>query len=456
VTVIPRSFSFLFWARWSTDFGKDMMAWYTPLEEELLPTLRQAADSASGNVSFVELDYVNADIRVIATNRVDQQERAMIEQAIREQLGRCGLNTDCPIHVTRPGQLSFTSHMTKRPHATRPLQANGNVMRFDIDVQQLLALREAEAQLRSEAEQAAVTVTFALGGTSTLVRLSQLEFEQRRPRDPRDVPDFTDEFVKRYHLFPGLGCDKRLEIPPLFGQWLERLPATDKVLIFDTGSKGNGPRAILNLLKEVIPQSQQLAVDLISIVGIVDSTDSSQQEKDVKLGTGAGREVHIRIRYLRVPRVLSEDCEILLGYHQNRELGYLLPLRDTAVFRLVDGGGRCLQIRGTDNASQTYQTLMSAALRQPSGRGQPLTAELERAIVAQLIEMTADIESHDLQGCYEMGLIGQQDFQRERAGIKARFAAALARYPNAQWCFSTKEVVRKTAPSREHGGEKLT
>jgi hypothetical protein len=41
------------------------MAWYTPLEEELLPVLRQATDSVSGNVSFVELDYVNADIRVI-------------------------------------------------------------------------------------------------------------------------------------------------------------------------------------------------------------------------------------------------------------------------------------------------------------------------------------------------------------------------------------------------------
>lgn len=422
------------------------MAWYTPLEEELLPTLRQAAECVSGNVSFVELDYVNADIRVITTHRVDPHERALIEQAIREQLGQCGLNTDCPIHVTRPDQLSFTSHMTKRPHATRPLQANGNVMRFDIDVEQLLALREAEAQLRSEAEQASVTVAFALGGTSTLVRLSQLEFEQRRPSDPREVPAFTDEFVKRYHLFPGLGWDKQLEVPKLFGHWLESLPATDKVLIFDTGSKGNGPRAILNLLEEVIPQSQQVAVDWISIVGIIDGTDNAQQEKDIELVSAAGRKIRVRIRYLRVPRVLSEDCEMLLGYDRNRALGYLLPLRDTAVFRLVDEQGRCLQIRGTDNASQTYQTLMSAALEQPKRGGQPLTADVEKAIVAQLIDVTADIESHDLLGCYEMGLIGQADFERESAGIKARFAAALARYPNAQWCFSSKEVLRKTAP----------
>jgi hypothetical protein len=422
------------------------MAWYTALEEELLPTLRQAADRVSGIVSFVELDYVNADIRVITTRRADPKERDVIEQAIRAQLGCCGLNTDCPIYVTRPGQLSFTSHMTKRPHVTRPLQTDGNVMRFDIDVEQLLALREAEAQLRSEAEQAAVTVTFALGGISTLVRLSQFEFEQRRPRDPRDVPAFTGEFVKRYHLFPGLGWVKQLEIPKLFGLWLEGLPATDKVLIFDTGSKGNGPRAILNLLEEVIPQSQQVTVDLISIVGIVDGTDSAQQEKDIEMKTGAGRKVRVRIRYLRVPRVLSEDCEILLGYNRNRKLGYLLPLRDTAVFRLIDGGGRCLQIRGTDKASQTYQNLMTAALEQPSDPGQQLTTDVEKAIVASLIDVTADIESHDLQGCYEMGLIGQADFKRESAGIKARFAAALARYPSAEWCFSSKEVVRKTSP----------
>ncbi|MFO1043732.1 MAG: hypothetical protein U0941_18265 [Planctomycetaceae bacterium] len=422
------------------------MAWYTALEEELLPVLRQAGDSVSRNVSFVELDYVNADIRVITTHRVDSQERARIEQAIREQLGQGGLNTDCPIHVTRPGQLSFTSHMTKRPHATRPLLANGNVMRFDIDVEQLLALREAEAQLRSEAERATVTVAFALGGTSTLVRLSQLEFEQRRPRDPREVPAFADEFVKRYHLFPGLGWDKQLEVPKLFGHWLESLPATDRVLIFDTGSKGNGPRAILNLLEEVIPQSQQVAINCISIVGIVDGTDSAQQEKDIELVTRTRHKVRVRIRYLRVPRVLSEDCEILLGYDRNRKLGYLLPLRDTAVFRLVDGEGRCLQIRGTDKASQTYQNLMTAALEQPSGNGQPLTSDVEKAIVASLIDVTTDIESHDLQGCYEMGLIGQADFKRECAAIKARSAAALARYPDAQWCFSSKEVVRKTSP----------
>jgi len=429
------------------------MAWYTALEEELLPRLRQAVDSVSGDVSFVEFDYINADIRVITTHRVDRSERALIEQAIREQLGRSGSRTDCPIHVTPPGQLSFTSHMTKRPHATRPLQANGNVMRFDIDLEQLLALREAESQLRSEAEQASATVTFALGGTSTLVRLSQLEFEQRRPPDPREAPAFTDEFVKRYHLFPGLGWDQQLEIPQLFGRWLESLPATNKVLIFDTGSKGNGPRAVLNLLEEVIPQLQQLAVDVISIVGIVDGTDSAQQEKDIELATRAGPTVRVRIRYLRVPRVLSEDCEMLLGYDRNRTLGYLLPLRDTAVFRLVDEQGRCLQIRGTDNASQTYQTLMSAALEQPRDQGQPLTVDVEKAIVASLIDDTADIESHDLQGCYEMGLIGKADFKRESAGIKARFAAALARYPNAQWCFSSKEVVR-TTDSRESSGAK--
>jgi hypothetical protein len=427
------------------------MAWYTAIEEELLPTLRQAANSVSENISFVELDYVNADIRVITTHRVEPQERARIEEAIRERLGDCGLNTDCPIHVTRPAQLPFTSHMTKQPHATRPLRANGNVMRFDIDVEQLLALRAAEEQLRSEAEQSTVTVAFALGGTSTLVRLSQAEFEQRRPRDSRDFPAFADQFVKRFHLFPGLGWDKKLEIPKLFGQWLESLPATDKVLIFDTGSKGNGPRAILNLLEEVIPQSQQLAVDLISIVGIVDGTDNAQQEKVIELRSAAGRKTRVGIRYLRVPRVLSEDCEMLLGYDRNRELGYLLPLRDTAVFRLVDEQGRCLQIRGTDNASQTYQELMSAALVQPSGRGQPLTAEVEKAIVAQLIDMTGAIELHDLKGCYEMGLIGCMEFEREWAGIKARFADALARYSNAQWCFSSKEVVRKTSPraSRE-------
>lgn len=418
------------------------MPWYSALEEELLPMLRQAADSVSANVSFVEFDYVNADIRVITIHRVDQEERALIEQAIREQVSRCGLGTDCRIHVTRPSQLTFTSQMTKRPHATRPFQTNGNVIRFDIDLEQLLALRDAEFRLRSEAEQAAVTVAFALGGTSTLIRLSQLEFEERSPRDPREVPAFVDELAKRYHLFPGLGWDKHLEIPTLFRGWMESLPATHKVLIFDTGSKGNGPRAILNLLEDVIPESEQLAADSISIVGIVDGTDSAQQEKDIELVTGAGRKIGIQIRYLRVPRVLSEDCEILLGYNRNRALGYLLPLRDTAVFRLVDGQGQCLQIRGTNNASQTYQDLMSAALEQPSGRGQPLTADVEKAIVAQLIEVTADIESHDLQGCYEMGLIGRKDFERESAGIKPRFAAALARYPNAKWCFSSKAVQR--------------
>jgi hypothetical protein len=110
----------------------------------------------------------------------------------------------------------------------------------------------------------------------------------------------------------------------------------------------------------------------------------------------------------------------------------------------MDEHNRCVQIRGTDNASHVFQTLMSAALEQTSGTGKPLTAEVEKAMVANIAKVSEGVEFSDLLGAYEMGLISRHDFEREAAGIKPRFEAALARYPSKEWSFTNKASERVT------------
>ena len=59
----------------------------------------------------------------------------------------------------------------------RPFDAPSHVITFDLPLAHLLEFRSADAKLKERAVGALRVVTFALGGVSTLARLSMAEFE---------------------------------------------------------------------------------------------------------------------------------------------------------------------------------------------------------------------------------------------------------------------------------------
>lgn len=124
-------------------------------------------------------------------------------------------------------------------HSTRP----SHVITFDLRLPHLFAFRDAEASVGARTEGALKVVTFALGGVSTMSRLSMCEFESLVFNHVRDGAAAADLVREKYHLFPSLNW-RFNGIKPAFINWVRDIPSDGRVLIFDTGTEGNGAREV--------------------------------------------------------------------------------------------------------------------------------------------------------------------------------------------------------------------
>ena len=181
-----------------------------------------------------------------------------------------------------------------------------------------------------------------LGGVSTLTRLSLQEWDALALNPIRDGVAGIDLTRERYHLFAGLNW-RFTDAAASFLRWLRSLSVDAKMLIFDTGTAGNAARRVLNLLQEYVPvetspgtsTSPSLASWTATTHGPFPATGNAQSRH--------GRSCEVMIEYLRIPNVLSEDFQRLVGHKRLSKLGYLLPLRDLGVARLVDDDGRVVR-----------------------------------------------------------------------------------------------------------------
>ncbi|MFL5281865.1 MAG: hypothetical protein ACJ8AW_12955, partial [Rhodopila sp.] len=87
----------------------------------------------------------------------------------------------------------------------------------------------------------------------------------------------------RFHLFPGLNWSGTGEEATLLDEWMKRLPSRSSLLLFDTGSVGNGARGFLNVIKDNNGEASSLALSRITILGVVDGQHPSQKPEDMTL-----------------------------------------------------------------------------------------------------------------------------------------------------------------------------
>ncbi|NLX97808.1 MAG: hypothetical protein GXY83_16720 [Rhodopirellula sp.] len=417
------------------------MKWMNRLEEALLPPMFQAASEVCDRVRHVELDLVNQNVLVVPVERQNSESRRRIEQAI-DATGRRILPTvtDWPVWVPPPPQYTFTTHLYTGPRLHRPFGQPEHLFVFDIEMQELLGLREGESTLAEMAREHKYVATFALGGASALARLSMAEWDEAMPANPFEAPAVLDQFAKRFHLLPGLGWSNTDAEERQFISWLAGLEVGTSLFMFDTGSKGNGPRAAANAIRNAAATGQPIGPARIRIVGLVDDRDPAQERVEEDHDTPVGR-TRLTVEYIHVPRLLSEDCQVLLGHERNRKLGYILPLRNAAIFRVFDDTGHRISVVASSGASDVFRALMTNAPAAPAVTSEPLTDARERAMVKYIHDYTRRGELNDLQVAFEWGLLIREQYENEYRGTLARYQASLKNYPNRKWDFAKKLVI---------------
>jgi hypothetical protein len=144
---------------------------------------------------------------------------------------------------------------------------------------------------------------------------------------------------QKYHVFPGLL--RKMESPSpeqIFSSWLDSLSKPIRMLVFDTGTKGNGVREVFEILRAYAATRDESPFSHVSVLGIVDGHCEAQKLDYPPVFNRHGMQIDVGISYHHVDKVLTEDCAALAGYEALRTDGVVKPVSVSAVLKLLDNG----------------------------------------------------------------------------------------------------------------------
>ncbi len=420
------------------------MHWMRALDEELVPPLSEAAQKILGPNCRCELDLMTGNLRVVAKVLPSPEEARAVRQAVlaRAKELRPALN-ECGIDVKTPQVTAYTSHLAAFPQNVRPFDAPSHVVTFDLRLSHLFEFRDAETQVMAKAEGALKVVTFALGGVSTMSRLSMAEFESLVLSHIHDGVAAADLVREKYHVFSGLNWRFK-GIKEAFIEWVRDISSDGRVLIFDTGTEGNGAREAFRLLNEELPKGNLRASLEFEIIGIVDGKNKASVHDDYVEVSQNDQLLATSVDYIKITNVLSEDFQRLIGYKRLGAQGFLLPLRDVGIARLVTDEGKVVQITASDNIANVFQAYMTNAVGGPErltrkGR-EVLTEDVERAMVEQAMETALNGERLQLNSAWVTGLISDAQYTQLRDEMVKRYQEEFAAYPAHIYSFEKKKA----------------
>jgi hypothetical protein len=342
-----------------------LMHWTHVLDQHLIPPLFEAATTANGILCRCEPDLVNGDLRVVVPGRIGTDVARAIRAAVFKRAFelRPHLN-DCEVRITTPQVTTYSSHLAASAQNGRPFETHSYVTTFDLLLSDVIEFRDAESRIAAHCAGALRVATFVLGGVSTLSRLSMEEWNPLALRSTEEGVRASDRTRERYHLLPGLNWRSQVDSKNAFIEWLCSIETSGKILIFDTGTEGNGPRQIFNLIQERLPHCDTRANLEFEIIGIVDGDNPKSKPDENEGHSRNGNSFMLTVEYITIHRVLSEDFQSLIGYRKLDKSGHLEPLRDIGIVRLIHEG-RVVQISATDNVSNVFRGYVTNAIGGP-------------------------------------------------------------------------------------------
>lgn len=140
--------------------------------------------------------------------------------------------------------------------------------------------------------------------------------------------------------------------------------------------------------------------------------------------------------------MLSEDCQIFIGYSSNRENGIVEPLGDNVIIRLVDDSGITIGICGTSSAGAMIGSLVKNPSSLPIGFFRVDSVEIEKCVAAAILNASKKEERERLLNAFQWGLITKQLCKNEDRRLRKHIRYEIENYPTRQWDFAQKRLYR--------------
>lgn len=401
--------------------------WKIDLENRLMAKVRAVAKQSHPGVLDAELDLHHGVIRVTTSRMLPQCDRKIIQQnvlsAIQSEFHTDGIGFQrLKINVRPPFSYPHTVHSLPLRNIVKPLGSPARVNELSIKVSDLQSLQEAYDTLRTHAHGNDYVVTCARGGMPAMNYMAMGELERNKGVETEKT---LEGLKDKYHIFPGLAwATPTPDAKSAMACWLDGLPTGASLLFFDTGRMGNGPRAFFNfLVEEYIPSAEAQRPAKVTILGVVDETSTDQQPDIREVVNRAGEKTVVTIDYIRVPWVVTEDIEMLLGYELNVPEGLLQPVSGTMCVNLVDERGRNLLTLGTTTAA----AILSSWLRRESCHLERATATNSVAPAASAAVLDAifasgyEYEKTEIDTAAACGLITEARAQKLLTGLGRKY-----------------------------------
>jgi hypothetical protein len=420
------------------------MEWYCKLEQEVVPVAFQAARAVSSKVKYAQIEFENGSVAIVIPfhDRLTAVEWQAVKDAVRASL--CGLVADpqrLKIRLRPEFRYLYTPHLERVRQTPNVLGPLHDILHFPIPASALLGLRQVYELLYRKAKEIDFVATTALGGIPALTFLVRRLEDEEKPGDYNEWADFFDDLRDKYHLFPGLNWSGTDEEKDRLFEWLSQLPEGATVLLFDTGTSGNGVRQMANLVRERTAGATTFGPTMVMLIGVVDGTDLAQRESDEFVAKPGGR-VRLIVSFERVPRMLTEDCQQLLGYTSLRREMMLRPLSANAVMEITDEEGKVVYSCGALGAD----SLLRSVIRM---RGGPIVGDADHAAVMNEVISFAVAyfsigkEYTMLRNAFEYGLIDQQTTEAIKDRMAQKYAESLGSERSREWDFGIKRAKRR-------------
>ena len=422
--------------------------WYHDLEDKVVPVAYAAACKVCDHVHHVELRLENGGIYIIVEHRPTEKEQLIIGGAVRRELaGRVADTNRLKILVQRGFPLMYTSHLESISQVPKRLASLQAATRFTIRLSEIIGLRTIYETLVRLAKDHDHIATTALGGVPGLLHLLEYAEKNEKPENNAEWGPFYDGLRRKHHLFPGLLWSDTDRESELLFSWMQMLPTDSSLLLFDTGSVGNGARRLLKVVTERCSKDTSLGPNTITIVGVVDSQQSFQKAEDVWLPQSCGR-TRVVLNYHHVPRMLSEDCLELLGFESIRRERMYRSVNASAVIEIVSDSGEHIQsLAAMSGASAVRRLIREHPFPQPRNEGE--AENITRFVGGMILYNGVLQEWQMLRDAIEFGLIDENRANSEAKAAEKRGKATFEKDLIPHWDFVTKQKARprKTRPN---------
>jgi hypothetical protein len=421
---------------------RESPVWYHELEDELVPVAYEAARKICDHVHHAELRLENGGVYVIVERRPTEPEYISVASAVKRALtGRVADPERLKILVRRGSRLMYTSYLRSASQAPKHLASLLSATRFTIRLSEIIGLRNIYDELVRLAYEHDFVATTALGGVPGLLHLLEYAEKNDKPEDYADWASFYDNLRGKYHLFPGLLWSETDREADSLYDWMKSLPVNSSLLLFDTGSVGNGARRFLKVVKDRCAGESSLGLGRITILGVVDGQHASQKAEDTIL-THATGQTRMVLSYHHVPRMLSEDCQELLGFESVRREMMYRSANASAVIEVVSDLGEHIQsLAAMSGASAVRRLIREHSFPEPGNQedAEATTRFLSGLILCNGVRQVWRM----LQNAVEFGLIDQDNARAEAEAAQRTAQATFERDLIPHWDFVAKKKTRR-------------